>query len=437
VKLSKNKIPGEPIAQRSSKNSDGISLIQRFSFFNHIFSTFNSLPQGVFAVSLFGLFLGASTTMVYSNLGLFMKNELHASEAVISSIDGIVEAIAYIVRIFSGAISDYFMNRKLILIIGCAVSLVTKPLFAIANSSVMILIAQTIERIGNGTQAVPRDSLIADLSSNEKRGQSFGFSRSLKTIGATLGTVVGMIIMHLSCNNYRMVFFCSTFAVAVAIALLYKVKTPQELKKEKKEERAEKKIENPFQKKYLKSLDKHFWKLLALAFIFELGHFSESLFPIFANEFVSAAKSGSASMFISLGQVVCSYPIGLLADRFGKAKFIKVCVLMMVAANLFFLTANSIWGVYAGTFLWGGQMTAVQGLFLSLITEKVDVHLRGTAIGVYYCTIGLSFFLSSFIGGNLWHHRGHDWAFGYSILFCCLALLVFNILIPKKREVRS
>ncbi|MDR2794517.1 MAG: MFS transporter [Holosporaceae bacterium] len=422
---------------RSSKNSSNSSLIQRFSFFYRIFSTFNSLPQGIFAVSLFGLFLGAATTMVYSNLGLFMKNELHASEATISSIDGIVESIAYIVRIFSGAVSDYFCNRKAILIIGCAISLLTKPLFAIANSSLMILFAQSIERIGNGIQAVPRDSLIADLSSKEKRGQSFGFSRSLKTIGSALGTVLGMWIMFLSCNNYRVVFFCSTFAVAIAIALLYKVKTPQELRETKKENTSPKKMENPFQKKYLRSLDVHFWKLLTLAFVFEMGHFSESLFPIFAHEFTSLGTASSASIFISIGQVACSYPIGLYADRLGKAKFIKICILMMIAANLFFLTANSIVNIYIGAFLWGGQMTAVQGLFLSLITERVDSHLRGTAIGVYYCTIGLSFFLSSIFAGNIWTSYGHDFAFLYSICFCCLALFIFNILLPKKCEVRS
>jgi MFS family permease len=406
-------------------------------FLKNILSTFHPLPRGVFAVSLFGLFLGASTTMVYSNLGMFMKYELHATEATIASIDGIVESIAYIVRIFSGAISDYFMNRKFILLVGCVISLFTKPLFGIAQSSLMILFAQSVERIGNGLQAVPRDALIADLSSKSNRGQSFGFSKSLKTVGSTLGTCIGMGIMLLTCNNYRMVFFCSTIAVIIAICLLYKVKTPQELRNEKNEKKSREKIENPFQKKYLKSLDKHFWKLLALALIFEMGHFSESLFPILASEFTSVGTSGSASMFISIGQVLCSYPIGLYADRFGKAKFIIVCILMMVAANLFFLFATSITFIYIGTFFWGGQMTAVQGLFLSLITDRVDSHLRGTAIGVYYCTIGLSFFVSSFIAGNIWHSYGHNFAFIYSILFCCLSLLVFNILLPKKYEARS
>lgn len=393
-----------------------------FSMFNY---SFNSLPKGVFAISLFGLFLGASTTMVYSQLGLFLKNELHATELKIAFIDGVVEFIAYTTRVFSGMISDYFMNRKFILYIGCITTLFMKPLFAIARSPLLIIIAQSIERIGNGLQATPRDALIADLSDSGNRGQSFGFSKSFKTIGSLLGTSIAIAIMWISSNNYRLVFCCATIAVFIAILCLSKIKENQKINGEN----VRKKIENPFKRRYLKSFDSGFWKLIALATVFELGHFTETMFPIYANNFITTSVAGSVSMFISIGQIICSFPIGLYADKLGKEKFVRICMIMMIIANISFICANSIFWVYFGAFWWGGQITANQGLFISILMERVDNHLRGTAIGIYYCAIGASYFAASVIAGKIWTSYGSMYAFLYSIAFCVLSLCLSNILL--------
>lgn len=428
----------ESLKNKDTQNSNSKIINRSFlNYFssNFLSSMFHSLPKGVFAVSLFGLFLGASTTMVYSQLGLFMKYELHASELKIALIDGVVEFIAYAVRVFSGLISDYFMNRKAILFVGCGLSLLMKPIFAISCSPLMVLAAQSVERIGNGLQAVPRDALIADLSDNKTRGQSFGFSKSFKTVGSLLGTCIAITIMWTTNNNYRIVFLCSTIAVAISIFCLSKIKTKQETQRTEDRKR---KIENPFKRKYLKSMDIFFWKIIFLAIIFELGHFSEALFPIYTRSFISITMAGSVSIFISVGQVLCSFPIGLFADKLGKGKFIRICILMMIAANLLFIAApyiESVIPVYIAAFLWGGQMTAVQGLFLSIISERVDPHLRGTAIGIYYCTIGVSYLIASTIAGHLWNSVGSLYAFLYSISFCFITLFLFRILLPKKYEI--
>ena len=405
---------------------------------NGFFSIFNNLPNGIFAVSLFGLFLGLSTTMVYSQLPLFLTEEIHTTRATVAFIDGLVEFLAYVTRVFAGLISDFLRDRKLILFLGCTVTLFIKPVLAFAKTSAMVVLVQSIERIGNGLQATPRDALIADLSNRNTRGQSYGFTKSMKTLGALLGTPIAVWLMFKTCNDYRTVFLCATIPVAIAIICLFKVKTPQELKNE---EQPEKKVvhENPFKRKYLKSLDISFWKLLCLAFIFEMGHFSEHMFPLYAKNFLEVTFAGSTGMFVSIGQVLLSFPIGLFADKFGKGRFIKVCICVMIVSNLLFLAAqysnfSPIMYVYAGAMLWGGQMTAVQGLFMALISEQVSFHLRATAIGLYYCTIGIAYFIASNIAGNIWDNFGSNYAFMYSICFCVISLAISKILLPKKYE---
>ncbi|MDR1032265.1 MAG: MFS transporter [Holosporales bacterium] len=412
--------------QQSQKKKDSLS-VQSGPQSEGFFSAFKTIPKAVSAVSFFGLFLGMSTTMVYSQIGMFLKTELHVDESVVAFVDGIVEFVSFVCRIFAGVISDYLCERKAILLIGCLATLFARSMLASAASSLMVTIIQSIERLGNGFQATTRDALIADVSKVESRAKSYGFSRSLKTIGSLLGPPVAIIIMYISCNNYRLVFCCAVIPVAISIICLFRIKPPKIASKDKR-------IKNPFQKKYLQSLDFGFWKIILLAFIFEIGHFSEVLLPIYASQYLSVFSTGFESMCVSFGQVLMSFPIGFYADRFGRATMIRICMICMICANLFFIFIESLLGVCLGAFLWGGQMTAIQGLFLSLISEKADKHVTATAIGIYCFMAGISYLLASTLAGQIWSNFGGKYAFIYSLFISCLALLASKPLLAQPKH---
>ncbi|MDR1236249.1 MAG: MFS transporter [Holosporaceae bacterium] len=400
------------------------------------FFALRNLPPGIFAVSFFGLFLGISTTMVYSQLSLFLKYELGASMSDVTLLDGVVECLSFVVRVFSGPISDFLRERKMILYVGCFITLFARSFIAIVSSWWAVFFVQSTERLGNGIQAVPRDALIADISSENYRARSFGFSRSLKTVGSLLGTLIAVQIMLYTSGNYRIVFACSVIPVIISIFFLSRVKTPQEIKGEEKKEV---KRENPFQKKYLKSLDSTFRNIIILALISELGHFSEHTFPLYASEFISTSLAGSVSSMVSCGQILMCFPIGILADRYGKKRMVAVCMMLMILANILFISAKfvgsyPIINIYAGAFLWGAQTTAVQGLFLSIISEKVDFHLRATAMGIYFFMLGMAYLFASFVGGKIWDVFGSNYSFMYSMFFSILALCLFKKLMPPKTQ---
>lgn len=402
-----------------------------------IIASLKSLPKGIFAVSLFGFFLGMSTTMVYSQLSLFLANELHATVTKVAFIDGIVEFLSFLTRVFSGYISDLLRERKLILLLGCMITLVARPLMSMAHSAMIILGIQSLERVGNGLQATPRDALIADLSPKNMRARAFGFTRSLKTFGALIGTPIAIAIMAISSNNFRLVFLLAVVPVIFAIICLVSIKDSRKNDQQNPNQETKQKRENPFKHKYLKSLDWAFWKVLVLAIIFEMGHFTEHLLPLYMNKFAATKISSTTSLFISLGQVILAFPVGYLADKYGRGLFIKFCMCLMIMANLLFLSAGFVDGgqmllIIAGSFLWGGQMTAIQGLFLSLISEQVHFNLRATAMGVYYCAIGIAYLVASCVGGQIWDSFGCSYIFVYSICFSCFALCACKFCLPKR-----
>ncbi|MCR4556019.1 MAG: MFS transporter [Alphaproteobacteria bacterium] len=418
------------------------------------FSIISSIPGGIWAISFFGLFLGMSTAIVYSQLALFLKEDLGLTVSQIANMDGLVECVAYITRVFSGPISDFFRERKLILCVGCAFTLVARSFLPFVYSFSGILGVQLSERMGNGLQASPRDALIADITPRSIRGRVYGLTKSVKTAGGLLGGVIAVTLMGYFFNDFRKVFLFAVIPVVLAGICLLFVKDSNR-KNVNNNEKVEKR-ENPFKRKYLKSLDLSFWKLILLAFIFQLGHFSEHLFPIYMKNFVDIRVAGSTSLVVSMGQVMLAFTIGFFADKFGKGKFIRFCMLMMIVSNLLFLFAGYICNivdfsldlsrffgngfvinaqaccVYLGVFLWGGQMSAIEGLFIAIICEQVVFHLRATAIGIYSLILGGGYWVASQEAGKIWERMGCEYTFVYSLTCCVLALILSFVLLPKK-----
>ncbi|MDR0695247.1 MAG: MFS transporter [Holosporales bacterium] len=440
-------MPGRTNKRKQSSNVDGSALVACKLWFASIYG---GIPKSVFAISFFGLFLGMSTTMIYSQIGMFMVTELHATKTTVAVTEGIVEFISFACRILSGVVSDYLCERKLILMFGCVITLFARTMLSAVSSAYTIVMVQGTERVGNGMQATPRDALIADISKPKDRGKAYGFSRTLKTIGCLVGSPLAILIMYLTADNYRTVFMCAAIPVVVAIVCLVSIKIPGEsdsmlasTKKlwrtlMKKNDESGRKLDSPFQRKYLNSLDIVFWKIIMMAFIYEMGHFSEILLPLYANQYISKTCAGAESMCVSIGQILLSYPIGLLADRYGRVNLIRVCMICMILANLSFIFWKSINGVFVGAFLWGGQMTAIQGLFLSIITQRIDKHITATAIGVYYIVIGTAYFLSSTIAGRIWDKSGGGRsAFVYSLCVSTVALLITRFFLKSEQNERQ
>jgi len=388
------------------------------------------LSKNIKLIALYGLFLSISTQMLYSHLALFLKFGCNVSDSQIASIDGFVEFLSYFIRVFAGAISDYLYDRKLLLIIGCSIAVIVKPIFAITHSIFTVIFSEIIERLGSGVQASPRDALIADLSPKSKLGASFGFCKSLKTFGGILGAIIALGIIWLSDNNYRLLFILSAIPAIFALVCVRKIqsssaKLPCEIKK----------FDNPFQKKYLKSLDADFWKIIILAFVCEAGHFGESLLTLRSSQFFSQTFAGTTSIFAAVGQITFAYFVGVASDRIDKIILLKINLALLLGAyTLMFFEMPTLF--LLGVSILCGQYAAMQLLFLSIINTHVSINLRGTATGIFYCVIGAAYMLSTNTCGFLCDKVGYEAAFLYSLLVSCLATMLVYWLVPLRKELK-
>lgn len=90
------------------------------------------IPSGVWVLGFVGMLMDISSEMIHSLLPLFMVSTLGASAFAVGLIEGLTEATALIVKVFSGTLSDYLGKRKGLAMFGYALGALTKPLFALA-----------------------------------------------------------------------------------------------------------------------------------------------------------------------------------------------------------------------------------------------------------------------------------------------------------------
>jgi len=377
----------------------------------------SKIPAGVWALGFVSMLMDISSEMIHSLLPLFMVGVLGASAVTVGLIEGLAEATALIVKVFSGALSDYLGKRKGLALFGYALGALTKPLFAIAPTMGIILTARLLDRVGKGIRGAPRDALVADITPPEIRGAAFGLRQSLDTVGAFLGPLLAVGLMLLWANDFRAVFWVAVIpGVLAVVVLLFGVREPERHQGEKKV--------NPIRRANIKRLSASYWWVVGVGAVFTLARFSEAFLVL------RAADSGIPLALVPLVMVAMNvvyaasaYPFGKLSDRMSHKKLLAWGLVVLIAADLVLATNDHWITVLAGVALWGIHMGITQGLLATMVADTAPVDLRGTAFGLFNLVSGLALLIASVVAGLLWDQLGASFTFYAGAGFCIIALV--------------
>src|SRR5712672_4358408 len=176
------------------------------------------ISRNVWVLGFVSLLMDISSEMIHALLPLYLVAVYGASALAVGVIEGVAEATAQIVKIFSGALSDRLGNRKWLAAAGYGLAAVTKPIFPLAPSIGWLVAARFIDRFGKGMRGAPRDALVADIAPAHLRGASFGLRQSLDTVGAFLGPLLGIGLMWWTADNFKAVFWIAVVPAFLAFA---------------------------------------------------------------------------------------------------------------------------------------------------------------------------------------------------------------------------
>jgi MFS family permease len=378
---------------------------------------FSRIPTGVWVLGFVSMLMDISSEMIHSLLPLFMVQVLGTSIFTVGLIEGLAESIAMIVKIFSGTLSDYLGRRKGLTVCGYALGALSKPLFALASTTGMVLTARLLDRLGKGIRGAPRDAMIADLTPLQLRGAAFGLRQSLDTVGAFLGPMLAVALMLLWDDDFRAVFRVAFIPGLVAVAiLLIGVREP--------ERRESGKRSNPIRREQIRRLEAPYWWVVAVGAVFTLARFSEAFLVL------RAQRGGVPVAFVPLIMVAMNviyaasaYPFGKLSDRISHRKLLAFGLAVLIAADIVLARSDGWVLVVLGVALWGVHMGITQGLLATMVADAAPADLRGTAYGFFNLTSGIAMLVASGVAGLLWTQLGAAFTFYAGAAFGTLALV--------------
>lgn len=336
-----------------------------------------------------------SSEMLYPIVPIFLTSVLGAPMQVVGVIEGLAEATASFVKIAGGRLSDRFDRRKPFVVAGYCLSAISKPLLALAASWHFVLFARFVDRVGKGVRTSARDALIADSIDKAHWGKAFGFHRAMDTLGAALGPLAALTMIHFMGTekpDYRFIFMAAFVPALLGVGVLVwfvKESAPQ------RAPGAPRAAAEP--------MTADFKTFLIIYGIFALGN-SSMVFPImkakemgFTLTHVILAYTGYNLVYALLAS-----PAGWLADRLGKVKTMNFGFAVFAAVYLGFAVADKAWMIWALFALYGFYGAFNEGIAKAVVAHLSSGTNRASAMGYFQGALGFLTFASSALAGFLW-----------------------------------
>lgn len=384
------------------------------------------LNRNVFFMGLVSLFNDFSNEMIQSVMPVFLSVTLGVSPVFIGMIEGVADAIASFLKIFSGWLSDKLGKRKSIALIGYALSVSVRPFYGFASTFGAVVGLRITDRVGKGLRDAPRDALISESSEKKDLGKSFGYHRALDAVGGIAGPLAAVLLLPILGGNYKILFF---IAFGVGLFSLLSFVFIKEVKDHKDI------IASKFNLRIFKEY-KSFGFFIFSVFIFGMGTLPITLMLLRPIQLgATIAYIPLIYLAYSLTFVLTAMPLGRLSDKVGErviipfgfmAAIISYCVLAFTSRIEVTVLAFMLFGVYAA---------ATDGIERALTSKLVCSELLATGQGFLHAAVGISSLLAGVFGGLIWTWFGSAAAFIYGAGFSLIGLIFFlavSFSLPKK-----
>lgn len=383
------------------------------------------LSRNVLVLGLVSLLTDAASEMVVPLLPVFVTGVLGAGAAALGWIEGVANAVAALLRLFSGVWSDRLGRYRPFVICGYGLASVVRPLLALSTAVGHVLTIRAVDRVGKGLRGSPRDALIAGSVEAAERGRAFGLHRAMDHVGAFLGPLLALGVLTWWTTDLRTVFWLTAIpgALVIVVALLgvREVSAVAPVPAQRAESDAP--VEGGRLVLFLVPLG-----------LFTLANASEVFLLLKAG----ASRSPLVSlpllwMGLNIVKAVSSLPGGWLADRWGARRAISLGWLVFVATFVglaFSTTRELVWALFLAYGLHHGLSEAAEK---ALVSRLAGARRWGTAFGWYHLTVGLLTLPASVLFGVLWDAASPRVAFLTSAAIGLAALLCLWVLSPRDR----
>jgi len=352
------------------------------------------LPRTVKALGLVSLLTDVSSEMIYPLLPAFLIGTLKAGPAFLGIVEGAAEAVASVLKVGSGWLSDRLPRRKPLVVAGYGLSSLVRPLVALAAAPWHVLAIRVADRIGKGTRGAPRDALLAEVTLASERGRAYGFQRAMDHAGALLGPLLAAALLWAGLP-LRTVFALAAVPALLSLAALV-VGVREGARSATVAEVGNAAAERS-------PLPPAFLRYLGVLAVFTLGNSSDAFLILRAQQAgVAIAAIPLLWAWHHLVKSAASTWGGALSDRAGRRAAILLGWAVYALAYAGFGFASRPLEVWVLFGVYGLFHALTEGPERALVADLAGAGARGRAFGLYHAVTGAMLLPASVLTGFLW-----------------------------------
>lgn len=361
------------------------------------------LGRTVKALGTVSFLTDVSSEMIYPLLPLFLAGTLGASAGMVGLVEGAAESVSALLKLAGGWWSDRVGRRKPLVVAGYVLASIARPMVAMAQSAVHVLLIRVTDRVGKGIRTAPRDALIADAADPRMRGLAFGFHRSADHLGAVVGPLIAWALLEQEVSLRTVFALAAIPAAAAVLTVVWAVREPR--------------VQTPRASadalRLTTGLGRRFWLVLALLFVFTLGNSSDAFLLLRASDLgVPAPLVPVLWAMLHAVKATVSTPGGALSDRFGRLPLLVAGWLVYAGVYLALGLAAAAWHAWLLFAIYGVYFGLTEGVEKALVTDLVPAQRRGAAFGWFNLAIAAGALPASVLFGLVWDAYGAAPAFG-------------------------
>ncbi len=355
------------------------------------------LPATVVVLSWVSFFNDAASDMVVPLLPLLFAGSFGGGALALGLVEGVAEAVASFMRLWSGRYSDLrHGRRKGLALAGYALSNVARPLLGLLHSWVPALVLRSVDRLGKGIRSAPRDALVADATPADLRARAFGFHRALDNAGAMLGALVGAAVLAQTSLSIPDMILASAIPGTLGVLLLaFLVREPQA--------RGPHHHAGTLPPLEWRRLPAPIRRYLGIVVLFSFARASETFIVLRGHELgMSAPWLLVLWACINLVKALASQWGGMLADRMSHFAILRLSWGLFALWYFCLAAAGSPDFLWAVALCYGVSAGLGEGIERAVISDFAAAGERGTAFGWYNMATGLAAIPAGLAFGGLW-----------------------------------
>ena len=388
------------------------------------------IPHTVVVLGAVSFFNDLASDMVIPLIPLLLATELATGPIALGLIEGLADALASFMKLWSGRFSDRLGGRrKGLAVAGYALSNVVRPFFGAVSGWFGLLVLRSIDRFGKGIRSAPRDAMVADATEPGMRGVAFSFHRALDNAGAVGGALLAAAALAWSTLSLREVIAWSIIPGAIGVALLlFLVKEPPVTATRIAPQAS-------LSWSRLSINMRHYLLLLAW---FTFARVSETFIVLRGHDLgMSTVSLLLLWAALNLVKSLAAWWGGQAALRYGK-EAVMVVSWSAYAVTFFLLSFASTPAIFCGiTLVYGVFAGLGEGIERALISEFANDNERGTAYGWYNMMVGLTAIPAGLMFGGLWQWIGAWAAFSFAGCVAISAALVLHLRLAPALKLSS